>query len=65
LDGKDIHRIQPEFPAIILMGSESSGIHNNLLPFINEKITIPRLGQAESLNVAVSTAIICDNMLRN
>jgi TrmH family RNA methyltransferase len=65
LDGKDVHGITPDFPAIILMGSESSGINDQLSPFIHEKITIPRVGHAESLNVAVSTAIICDNLLRN
>jgi TrmH family RNA methyltransferase len=65
VDGKNIHHFKPEFPAIILMGSESSGISDQLLHFIDAKIAIPRLGHAESLNVAVSTAIVCDNLLRN
>ena len=65
LDGKNIHNLTPELPAIILMGSESIGINNSLIPFINEKITIPKFGNAESLNVAVSTAVICDNFMRH
>ena len=64
LEGKNIHEIMPEFPAIILMGSESTGISDSLAQFIDDRITIPRFGAAESLNVAVSTAIICDNFLR-
>jgi TrmH family RNA methyltransferase len=64
LNGKDVHHVKPDLPAIILMGSESTGISDQMLPFVHEKITIPRLGRAESLNVAVSAAIICDNFLR-
>ncbi len=65
LEGENIHKIQPKFPAIILMGSESSGINPALSVLVNERITIPKFGEAESLNVAVSTAIICDNFFRN
>ncbi len=65
LDGVDIHRQQFLSPAIILLGNESQGISPVLLPFVHQKITIPRIGRAESLNVAVSAAIICDNFFRN
>jgi tRNA G18 (ribose-2'-O)-methylase SpoU len=33
------------------------------LPYITEKTTIPRLGGAESLNVAVATGIICNSLV--
>ena len=65
LDGKDIHSFQPEFPATIVMGSEANGISGSLNKYVTEKITIPRLGKAESLNVAVSTAVILDNLLKS
>jgi TrmH family RNA methyltransferase len=45
--------------SILLMGNESNGISNDLIPLINERIAIPKFGGAESLNVAVATAIIC------
>lgn len=64
LDGTSIHTLEPKFPAAILLGSESNGIHPDLHPFCREKITIPRIGLAESLNVAVSAAVICDNLMR-
>lgn len=51
--------------AILIMGNESKGISAELIPFINHKITIPQFGKAESLNVAVATAILCSEYRRN
>jgi tRNA G18 (ribose-2'-O)-methylase SpoU len=34
-----------------------------LLPFINHRITIPKVGQAESLNVGTATAILTAKMM--
>lgn len=65
LNGEDIHNVKIDKPAILLMGNESKGIRDSLIKKIDKKITIPRIGGAESLNVAVSTAIICDNFFRN
>ncbi len=65
LDGKNINKTELTSPAVLLMGSESEGIRKSLQSHIHEKITIPRLGRAESLNVAVSTAIICDHFYRD
>lgn len=50
--------------AILLMGSESFGINPALLPFVTDKIMIPKFGQAESLNVAVATGILCSEYQR-
>ena len=44
-------------------GKRLTGLNPNLLPFITQKVTIPRKGKAESLNVAIATAILCDNLL--
>jgi TrmH family RNA methyltransferase len=45
---------------IIVMGSESKGISNEILELTSEKITIPKSksSMAESLNVSVAAAII-------
>ena len=64
LEGTDIHTIKFSTPAIIVLGNESMGIRMELSQLIHHKITIPRIGLAESLNVAISTAIICDNFSR-
>ncbi|MDN3670999.1 RNA methyltransferase [Echinicola jeungdonensis] len=64
LEGGNIYQAYLETPGIILMGNESKGISPNLEKWVNQKLTIPRLGNAESLNVAIATAIICDNFRR-
>lgn len=61
MDGENIY--QSEFPqeAILVMGNEANGISETLLPFISNKITIPRFGKlqkTESLNVAMATAVL-------
>lgn len=55
-----------EFPAngYLIMGNESNGIETDLIKYINNQLTIPRLGGAESLNVGVATAVILDNLIR-
>ncbi len=65
LEGADVHRVDFRKGGLILIGSESHGISAELLPFVTEKITIPRYGHAESLNAAVATAVICDNVRRS
>jgi TrmH family RNA methyltransferase len=48
---------------IIIIGNESKGIDVSLLPYINERITIPKSGEAESLNAAVATGIILSHIV--
>lgn len=64
LDGKNIHEGGLPQSGILLMGSESHGIEAELLPLITQKITIPRYGAAESLNVSVATGILLDALRR-
>ena len=61
LKGKSMHEIKWEPPSFILIGNESKGIRENLLPFISHPISIPRTGEAESLNASVATGIILAN----
>lgn len=42
----------------LIMGSESHGISNKLLSTEINKVTIPKFGKAESLNVGVATGIL-------
>lgn len=64
LEGKNIHDGELPKNGILLMGSESHGIADELHPLITEKVTIQRYGDAESLNVAVATGIILDALRR-
>ncbi|SFX12360.1 RNA methyltransferase, TrmH family [Marinospirillum alkaliphilum DSM 21637] len=65
LDGACIHNFQSAGQGgVLLMGSEAHGISSALAPFVTHRITIPAFGAAESLNVAVAAAVICDNLCR-
>jgi TrmH family RNA methyltransferase len=46
------------------MGNESKGISPEIEKEVTQKITIPAFGKAESLNVAIATAVILDNWKR-
>ncbi len=64
LQGESIYQIQvPETPFVLIMGSESHGIRDAYAAKLTKKLTIPKIGHAESLNVAVSTGIIIDRLL--
>jgi TrmH family RNA methyltransferase len=64
LEGRSIHETQFAPGGLIVIGNESHGIRPELERFISNKITIPRFGKAESLNAAIATAVICDNLRR-
>jgi len=62
--GEDVHAFKFPKKGILVMGNESNGISSEIEALITDKITIPRYGQAESLNVGIATAIIIDNWKR-
>jgi TrmH family RNA methyltransferase len=63
LEGKSIY----EQPAVrkgwIVIGNESRGIRGALLHRATHPLTIPRIGQAESLNAAVATGILLSHLV--
>ncbi len=61
LNGENVHKAYFPKSGILLMGNESKGINKDLEEFITKKITIPSYGGAESLNVAIATAVMLDN----
>jgi RNA methyltransferase, TrmH family len=64
LDGKDVHKVDFGRGGLVVIGNESRGISSELAGFITDRITIPKYGKAESLNAAMATGIICDNLRR-
>ncbi|WP_375578963.1 RNA methyltransferase [Marivirga tractuosa] len=65
LEGKNVHQVKFEADGLLVIGNESHGIHQDIIPSISDKVTIPKIGHAESLNAAMATAIICDNVFRD
>jgi TrmH family RNA methyltransferase len=65
LEGQNVHEVEFQPAGLILIGSESHGIAPGLRKFVSTEVTIPRFGKAESLNAAIATAVICDNLRRS
>lgn len=65
LGGESVHQLQlNQAGGFIVLGNEANGISAELEQVISRKITIPAFGEAESLNVGIAAAVICDNLLR-
>lgn len=63
LEGESVYKVQPINPSVLVIGSESHGIRESLKSSISHPITIPRKGNAESLNAGIATAILVDRLL--
>ncbi len=64
LEGTDVYELGKIDRGIVLLGNESQGISEHLKPLVNKTISIPKLGGAESLNISVACAVVCDNFRR-
>ena len=64
LEGESIFETKLDNPCILLLGSESHGISEDLTPLITNKTTIPGSGNTESLNLGISTAIYCSEYFK-
>lgn len=62
LDGENIHTMEGVRQGLLVIGNEGHGIDNSILNIAQYRLTIPRYGGAESLNAAVSAAIIVDQL---
>ena len=62
LHGESVFKTSFLRPCFLLIGNESKGISEQLLSIASNKITIPKIGAAESLNAAVATGIILAEM---
>lgn len=65
LDGTSLYTTDWGSEGLIIMGNEGQGISPQVMNLITHPVTIPRVGAAESLNVAVSAAILCADISRN
>ena len=48
----------------LVLGNEASGLGEELLGRLDQRVSIPMVGRAESLNVAVSASVLCFEALR-
>lgn len=64
LAGENVHAVNFGKGGIVIIGNEANGISKEVEKFVTNKITIPLFGRAESLNAAIATAVILDNIRR-
>ncbi|WP_425476382.1 RNA methyltransferase [Paraflavitalea speifideaquila] len=64
LHGTNLHQLPQILEGVLVIGNESKGIREELLQLCSHRITIPRKGQAESLNAAVATGIILSHIVK-
>ena len=67
MEGANVYKEKLPLKAVLVMGNEANGISNEVNAVIQQKLTIPRFGEAqqtESLNVATATAILLSEFKR-
>jgi TrmH family RNA methyltransferase len=62
--GTPYDRVDLTRPIAIVLGNEAHGLPDGLDALIDDAVTIPMAGRAESLNVAMAGAVVCFESLR-
>ena len=64
MEGTPVFEVSLARPAVLVLGSESHGLSEALRAMDAAVLSIPRLGRAESLNVAMAAAALCSEFAR-
>ena len=64
LAGENCYDVNWNKEGLLILGNEGQGISAEVIKFIQQPVTIPRIGSAESLNVAISAGIFCSEISR-
>lgn len=65
MDGKPAFHVKLARPAVLVLGSESHGLSESVRDAAGlTVVSIPRIGHAESLNVAMAAAALCTEFTR-
>jgi TrmH family RNA methyltransferase len=64
LEGENVFTIKTPQKGLLVIGSEGKGIRENILEFITHPVTIPKIGDAESLNAGIAAGIIVAQLTR-
>ncbi|KZK85986.1 23S rRNA (uridine(2479)-2'-O)-methyltransferase [Pseudovibrio sp. Ad13] len=62
---KDYRAVDYKEPVILLMGNEQAGLSDKLADTCSDLVKIPQAGQADSMNLAVATAVMLYEVRRN
>jgi tRNA G18 (ribose-2'-O)-methylase SpoU len=61
----NLFEARPQFPAIIVVGNEPTGVPTDILKLCDEIIEVPQRGAKESLNVSVAAGVALYHFTRN
>ena len=61
---ENIYETNFDKEGLIIMGNEGNGMRAEVQELVTRAITIPRIGKAESLNVAIAAALFCSEVTR-
>ena len=64
LEGENVFTIKTPQKGLLVIGSEGKGIRENIIDFITHPVTIPKIGDAESLNAGIAAGIIVAQLTR-
>lgn len=64
LEGENIYKSSLKPEGILILGNEGNGISEEIKQLIDYPISIPRFGEAESLNVSTAGAILLSEFFR-
>jgi TrmH family RNA methyltransferase len=64
MEGEPVFDATLSRPAVLVFGSESHGLSETVRSLAAKVISVPRVGSAESLNVAMAAAAICTEFTR-
>lgn len=59
LGGENVYQSSLQGNSFLVIGNEGKGLEAATTQLLTQGLTIPKLGQAESLNAAVATGILC------
>lgn len=62
LAGDPLREVTALPAAVVVIGSEGRGLSPEVAAHVTRRVTIPRQGQAESLNAAVAAGIVCAHL---
>lgn len=58
LEGENMYKTKIPADCALIIGNEGKGISQQIQAFVDSPITIPKFGEAESLNAAMATGIL-------
>ncbi len=69
MDGESLYSYKLDKKGIILLGNESKGISEELMPYVTDRIMIPKISDAQSgidsLNVSMAASVIFSEFTRS